>query len=213
MNQADFDVSCRRCERLAAFLDDSRARFPDYHSAPVAPFGADDARLVIVGLAPGLHGANATGRPFTGDHAGILLYETLHRFGFASRPQSQARDDGLALIDARITNAVKCVPPANKPQPAEIARCNGFLAQELARAPANAVLVALGRIAHDAILRALGLPLREATFAHAAEHRLGGRYLIDSYHCSRYNTQTRRLTPAMFEAVFGRARALLDGPS
>ena len=168
---------------------------------------------MIVGLAPGLHGANATGRPFTGDHAGILLYETLHRFGFASRPQSQARDDGLALIDARITNAVKCVPPANKPQPAEIARCNGFLAQELARAPANAVLVALGRIAHDAILRALGLPLREATVAHAAEHRLAGRYLIDSYHCSRYNTQTRRLTPAMFEAVFGRARALLDGGS
>lgn len=213
MAQADFDPRCRRCERLAAFLADSRARFPGYHSAPVAPFGADDARLVIVGLAPGLHGANATGRPFTGDHAGILLYETLHRFGFASRPQSLARDDGLTLIDARITNAVKCVPPANKPQPDEIARCNGFLAQELALAPADAVLVALGRIAHDAILRALGLPLRAASFAHAAEHRLGGRYLIDSYHCSRYNTQTRRLTPAMFEAVFGRARALLDGAS
>ena len=210
MGTAGFDVSCRRCARLAAFLDDSRARFPAYHSGPVAPFGADDAPLVIVGLAPGLHGANATGRPFTGDHAGILLYETLHRHGFASRPQSVAHDDGLVLIGARITNAVKCVPPANKPQPAEIARCNDFLAQELHRAPARAVLVALGRIAHEAILRALGLPLRAAAFAHAAEHRLGQRHLIDSYHCSRYNTQTRRLTPAMFDAVFARARELLE---
>ena len=204
-----FDMNCRRCPRLAAFLDDSRTRFPGYHSAPVAPFGADDARLVIVGLAPGLHGANASGRPFTGDHAGILLYETLHRHGFATRAASLARDDGLELIDARITNAVKCVPPANKPQPAEIARCNDFLALELQQAPATAVLVALGRIAHDAILRALGLPARAAAFAHAAEHRLDQRYLIDSYHCSRYNTQTRRLTSAMFDAVFARARALL----
>lgn len=210
MSSPCFDISCRRCPRLAAFLDESRARFPDYHSAPVAPFGADDARLVIVGLAPGLHGANASGRPFTGDHAGILLYETLHRYGFASAPQSRSRDDGLTLIDARITNAVKCVPPANKPQPAEIARCNEFLANELAQVPAAAVLVALGRIAHEAILRALGRPLREAAFAHAAEHRLGQRHLIDSYHCSRYNTQTRRLTPMMFDAVFLRARALLD---
>lgn len=210
MTAGSFDPSCRRCPRLAAFLDDSRARFPGYHSAPVAPFGTDEARLVIVGLAPGLHGANATGRPFTGDHAGILLYETLHRHGFATRGVSLARDDGLELVDARITNAVKCVPPANKPQPAEIARCNDFLVHELQRAPAGAVLVALGRIAHDAILRALGLPARAATFAHAAAHRLGERHLIDSYHCSRYNTQTRRLTPVMFDAVFARARALLS---
>jgi len=210
MSSAAFDPACQRCERLAGFLDSSRARYPSYHCAPVAPFGDDAARLIVVGLAPGLHGANATGRPFTGDHAGVILYETLHRFGFASSPQSVSRDDGLQLIGARITNAVKCVPPANKPLPAEIAQCNGFLATELAKAPADAVLVALGRIAHEAILRALGLPLRGFPFAHEAEHALGSLRLIDSYHCSRYNTQTRRLTPAMFDRVFARARALLE---
>ncbi len=209
MNPHAFDPDCTRCPRLEAFLADSRARFPGYHGRPVAPFGAPDARLIVVGLAPGLHGANATGRPFTGDHAGLILYQTLHRFGFASTPQSLSRDDGLQLIDCRITNAVKCVPPANKPLPMEIATCNGFLAAELAEVPTDAVLVALGRIAHDAILRAVGLPLKAHVFAHGAEHALDGRMLIDSYHCSRYNTQTRRLTPSMFDAVFVRATALL----
>ena len=212
MSSAAFDPVCRRCARLAGFLDSSRARYPSYHCAPVAPFGDDAARLIVVGLAPGLHGANATGRPFTGDHAGVILYETLHRFGFASSPQSVSRDDGLRLIGARITNAVKCVPPANKPLPAEIAQCNGFLATELAKAPTDAVLVALGRIAHEAILRALGVPLRGFPFAHEAAHALGSLRLIDSYHCSRYNTQTRRLTPAMFDRVFALARQLLEVP-
>ena len=155
-----------------------------------------------------MHGANATGRPFTGDHAGILLYETLHRHGLASAPVSRARDDGLVL-ECRITNAVKCLPPQNKPTPAEVRECNAFLAAEL-RASADArVVVALGRIAHDAVLRALDLKPRDAAFAHGAEHALpGGRTLVDSYHCSRYNTQTRRLTEAMFDAVFARAVAL-----
>lgn len=173
-------------------------------------FGDPSPRLLIVGLAPGLHGANRTGRPFTGDHAGELLYRTLHEFGFSDRPQSVSRDDGLRLIDARITNAVKCVPPANEPTPAEIRNCNGFLAGELLEHRRLKVVLALGRIAHDAVLTALALPRAGAVFAHGREHPLPeGRVLIDSYHCSRYNTQTRRLTPAMFRAVLGRARELL----
>ena len=204
-----FDPACRRCPRLAGFLDKVRGDHPGYHCAPVAPFGDAAPRVLVVGLAPGMHGANATGRPFTGDHAGILLYETLHRHGFATAPVSRAPDDGLELKRARITNAVKCLPPANKPTPAEVRECNPFLAAELAAAESVRVVVALGRIAHDAVLRALGLRPADATFAHAAEHALpGGRTLVDSYHCSRYNTQTRRLTPAMFDAVFARAAAL-----
>ena len=210
MPASSFDPGCRACPRLATHLIEVRRVHPDYHAAPVAPFGDPAARLLIVGLAPGLHGANRTGRPFTGDHAGILLYATLHKFGFASAPVSVAHEDGLALLDCRITNAVKCLPPANKPLPVEANTCNGFLAAELAATPRPRVLVALGRIAHEAVLRALGTKASSFSFAHGAEHAVADRVLIDSYHCSRYNTQTRRLTPAMFEAVFVRARTLLE---
>ena len=160
---------------------------------------------MVVGLAPGMHGANASGRPFTGDHAGLLLYATLFKFGFATRPTSIAVDDGLQLVGARITNAVKCLPPANKPLPAEIRNCNAFLAADLAQLPTGAAILALGTVAHDASLRALGVAKREHPFAHGAEHALPNDvYMFDCYHCSRYNTNTRRLTIAMFEAVFAR---------
>jgi uracil-DNA glycosylase family 4 len=198
-----FDPDCRACPRLAGFLDDVRTRHPDYHARPVPAFGDPAPRLLIVGLAPGMHGANRSGRPFTGDYAGILLYATLHKFGYASAPESVSQDDGLRLIGCRITNAVKCLPPANKPEPAEIRACNGFLAAELAALPERASILALGQIAHQAVLRAQGLKLRDHPFAHGSDHRLpGGLRLVSSYHCSRYNTQTRRLTPGMFEAVF-----------
>jgi uracil-DNA glycosylase family 4 len=190
-------------------LADLRGKYPGYHNAPVAPFGDPDARLLIVGLAPGMHGANASGRPFTGDYAGILLYETLHRFGFASRPESVSADDGLVLSDCRITNAVKCLPPANKPETGEVVTCNAYLAVELRGLPRDAMVLALGTIAHNAVLRALGIKASAHRFGHGAEHELDGLTLIDSYHCSRYNTQTRRLTPEMFQAVFARIRERL----
>jgi len=200
-----FDPGCRRCPRLAAFLDEVRAAHPGYHAAPVPPFGPHSAPLLIVGLAPGMHGANRSGRPFTGDHAGLLLYESLYRLGLASRPTSVARDDGLELFGCRITNAVKCLPPANKPTPAEVRTCQGWLAAELAESQPKVVL-ALGRIAHDGVLDALGLRRAAWRFAHGAEHELPGQpLLVDSYHCSRYNTQTRRLTAEMFAAVLARA--------
>jgi uracil-DNA glycosylase family 4 len=195
---------------LVEFLDQVRAEHPAYHAAPVAPFGAERPRLLLIGLAPGMHGANATGRPFTGDFAGILLYQTLHRFGFASAAESRSRDDGLRLLDCRITNAVKCLPPQNKPSGEEIRQCNTYLAAELADLADGSLLLALGAIAHNATLRALGLAQTAYKFGHGAEHDLGRLRLLDSYHCSRYNTQTRRLTPAMFEQVFARARAILD---
>ncbi len=204
-------VGCRDCPRLVAHLEDVRARYPGYHAAPVPAFGDPRPGLLIVGLAPGLHGANATGRPFTGDHAGIVLYETLHRFGFADRPESVSADDGLRLVGCRITNAVKCLPPANKPTTAEIRCCNRHLAAEFEALPRGAAVLALGRIAHDAALRAFDLPLRLHPFGHGAEHRLpNGHWLVDSYHCSRYNTQTRRLTGPMFDAVFERIRQYCD---
>jgi uracil-DNA glycosylase len=204
-----FDPQCRRCPRLAGFLDEGRAKYPAYHCAPVAPFGDPCARLLVVGLAPGFHGANATGRPFTGDHAGILLYETLHRFGWATGPVSVSATDGLRLTGCRITNAVKCVPPQNKPTPDEIATCNGFLAAELVALGQGTVILALGAIAHGAVLRAHGLKASALRFGHGSEHPLpGGRTLVDSYHCSRYNTQTRRLTTEMFREVVGRATAI-----
>jgi uracil-DNA glycosylase len=209
MNSA-FDPECRRCPRLAAFLDAVRLAQPDYFCRPVPPFGDPKAPLLIVGLAPGMHGANRTGRPFTGDHAGILLYATLHKFGLATGPVSAAADDPLRLVHTRITNAVKCLPPANKPLPLEIKVCNDYLRAELEQAPRPKVILALGAIAHAAVLRAGGLRNSAHRFAHAAEHPLGkDRVLLDSYHCSRYNTQTRRLTAAMFEAVVGRARELI----
>ncbi|HQR25325.1 MAG TPA: uracil-DNA glycosylase [Steroidobacteraceae bacterium] len=204
----EFDSLCRRCERLAAFLDEGRAHYPRYHCAPVAPFGDPRPRLLVVGLAPGFHGANATGRPFTGDFAGVLLYETLYAFGWSTAPVSTSREDGLQLNGCRITNAVKCVPPGNKPTPTEIATCNSFLRVELAGLSADAVILALGAIAHSAVLRASGLRQAAFRFTHGAEHVLpDGRVLVDSYHCSRYNTNTRRLTEAMFRDVVGRATA------
>jgi uracil-DNA glycosylase family 4 len=204
-----FDPGCRRCPRLATFLDDTRRKYPDYFAAPVPAFGEAQPRLLIVGLAPGMHGANRTGRPFTGDYAGVLLYQTLHAAGFSDVAESISADDGLTLRGARITNAVKCLPPENKPLPAEIRECNRYLAAEIAALSSVRTILALGRIAHDATLDALGMKRSAAVFGHGREHSLAGdRTLIDSYHCSRYNTHTRRLTPAMFEKVLHRAREL-----
>jgi uracil-DNA glycosylase family 4 len=194
-----------------AFRAAQRERFPDWHNAPVPAFGGDAGRVLIVGLAPGLRGANRTGRPFTGDHAGELLYRTLAKFGFAQGAYAAAADDGLSLIDCRITNAVRCVPPENKPEPGEIRECRTFLAAELGGLPNLAAAVALGAIAHDAVLGALGERRALYRFAHGALHRLStGLLLADSYHCSRYNTNTGKLTPAMFEAVFAALRRHLD---
>lgn len=204
-----YDSNCTRCPRLAGFLAESHQRFPEYWSRPVPSFGDESPRIVLVGLAPGLHGANRTGRPFTGDFAGILLYETLHELGMANRPVSVAADDPLRLKGVRIINSVKCVPPANKPQPDEIRRCNDYLRAELDSLTGVRVYVALGRIAHDAFLVSRGLKRSAFAFGHAAEHPLDDtHWLIDSYHCSRYNTQTKRLTPKMFKAVLARAKVL-----
>ncbi len=205
-----FDPDCTACPRLADFLGQLNSRYPEYHNAPVPPFGDPGARLLIVGLAPGMHGANATGRPFTGDYAGEMLYATLHQHGFANTPVSIHRDDQLRLRGCRITNAVKCLPPQNKPVGAEIATCNSFLASELSQLPANAIVLALGTIAHNAVLRACGLTLSHWKFIHGREHALpGGLRLVDSYHCSRYNTNTARLTQTMFDAVFVRLREMV----
>ncbi|MGN8157263.1 uracil-DNA glycosylase [Salinisphaera sp. RV14] len=199
---------CRRCPRLVALRREMRRAFPAHHGAPVRAFGPPNAALLVIGLAPGLHGAHATGRPFTGDDAGSLLYATLHAHGFAGAPRSVGRDDGLELYDCRITNAVKCLPPDNRPIAAEIHTCNRFLVDEMAAAR---VLVTLGGLAHKATVRALGLRQVAYPFGHAAAYTLAdGRRLIASYHCSRYNQNTRRLTPAMFDAVFARARAAVD---
>ncbi len=207
--QSKFDLNCRRCPRLATFLDDVREQYPHYHGLPVAPFGDENAQLLIAGLAPGMHGANATGRPFTGDHAGIILYETLHRFGFASTAESISVNDGLILKNCRITNAVKCLPPANKPVGSEVNECNSYLAEELSAMQPGSVILALGGLSHKACVKALGGCQKDYPFGHLAEKKLGQLTLLDSYHCSRYNTQTRRLTPKMFDAVFKRVQELL----
>ena len=204
-----FDINCRRCPRLATFLDGVRARYPDYHGLPVAPFGDDKAKLLIVGLAPGMHGANASGRPFTGDHAGIILYDTLFRYGFSTAAESISADDGLELINCRITNAVKCLPPANKPIGSEVKECNSYLGEELSALSSGSVVLALGGLSHKACVKALGGRQQDYPFGHLAEKRLGELTLLDSYHCSRYNTQTKRLTPQMFDAVFERIAKLL----
>ncbi len=205
-----FDPDCRACPRLATFLDQVKADYPDYYARPVPPFGVADPGLLIVGLAPGMHGANATGRPFTGDHAGILLYRTLYEYGFSTAPESLSSDDGLALIGCRITNAVKCLPPQNKPVGAEINTCNTYLANELHGLYEGAIVLALGSVAHNAIIKALGLRQKSHPFGHNRLHELdNGLRLLDSYHCSRYNTQTRRLTTEMFQAVFAHARGLI----
>lgn len=240
-----FNPNCRLCPRLAGFLDDVKTRQPDYFARPVPPFGVDDPGLLIVGLAPGMHGANRTGRPFTGDYAGDLLYSTLHKFGFATSPQpldaaGWANPD-LQLVNCRITNAVKCLPPENKPETSEVVACNGYLAAELAGLKPDAAVLALGNVAHGAVLRALGLKAKDYPFGHGARHvmlapspqpspargegdsltptplPLAGEgsplVLYDSYHCSRYNTQTRRLTEAMFHAVFAAIKENLPCPT
>jgi uracil-DNA glycosylase family 4 len=196
------DADCPNCPRLVAFRQSARVQWPDWHNAPVPSFGPATARLLIVGLAPGLKGANRTGRPFTGDYAGDLLYATLLKFGFATGEFKASLDDSLALIDCRITNGVRCVPPENKPTPSEIANCRPYLASTLKSMPALRSIVALGRIAHDTTLKALGLPLSKHAFGHGARHVIGDLTLYDSYHCSRYNTNTGVLTTSMFEAVF-----------
>ena len=205
------DRDCGRCPRLVAFREEHRAVEPEWHNAPVPSFGGLDARLLIVGLAPGLRGANRTGRPFTGDFAGDLLYATLGAFGFARGSYGAAPGDGLTLHDCRITNAVRCVPPQNQPKAAEITACRGFLEDEFAAMSGLRAILALGQVAHGAVLRALGLRAGACRFAHGAVHRLDdGRQLFDSYHCSRLNTNTGRLTPAMFADVFADIRRALD---
>jgi uracil-DNA glycosylase len=206
-----YDLDCRECPRLSTFLDDVKTRYPDYFCRPVPPFGDRNARLLIIGLAPGMHGANATGRPFTGDHAGILLYQTLHKYGFASADESLSANDDLRLIDCRISNAVKCLPPQNKPVGDEVNQCKKYLLNEIADMPQNSVLLMLGSIAHTAMLKCLGLKASKYPFSHGAYYQLdSGQQLLSSYHCSRYNTQTKRLTAPMFESIFSTARQLMD---
>ena len=206
-----FDQECRQCKRLDGFLCEVKEKHPDYHARPVAPFGDKNPKLLIVGLAPGMHGANATGRPFTGDYAGLLLYEALYEFGYSNQVKSESLADGLELKGCRITNAVKCLPPQNKPMGTEINQCNPFLTAELKTLPAHAVILALGTLAHQSVLKACNLKQSSAVFAHNAQHALpGGRTLIDCYHTSRYNVQTKRLTKAMFLDVFRNIGWLLD---
>lgn len=204
------DRNCPLCPRLAEFRGQARLREPGWHNAPVASFGDPKARLLIVGLAPGLQGANRTGRPFTGDYAGDLLYATLLEYGFAKGSYQARPDDGLRLSDCRISNAVRCVPPQNKPLPVEINTCRQFLITTIAGMPRLRAIVALGRIAHESTLKALGLRSAAAPFAHGAVHSAGPIRLYDSYHCSRYNTNTRVLTPEMFRNVFAKVRTDLE---
>lgn len=193
---------CALCPRLAEFRAQNTAKFPGKHNAPVSPFGSLSANLLIVGLAPGLKGANFSGRPFTGDYAGDLLYATLLKFGRARGAYGARADDGLELVGTRITNAVRCVPPQNKPEPSEIKTCNDFLKTEIGEMKNLKAVLCLGLISHGAVLRALGEKVSAFKFAHGAVHDIGGFKVFNSYHCSRYNTQTRRLTDAMFESVF-----------
>lgn len=204
------DRDCPLCPRLVAFRAANRAREPSWHNAPVAPFGDIKARLLIVGLAPGMQGANRTGRPFTGDYAGDLLYATLLEYGFAKGTYQAHPDDGLKLIDCRIANAVHCVPPQNKPLPVEINTCRQFLVANLETMPKLRAIIALGRIAHDSVLKPLKLKASQAPFGHGAVHQAGAFKLYDSYHCSRYNTNTGVLTPDMFRSVFAKVKADLD---
>lgn len=205
-------LDCPRCPRLVEFRCANRAMFPDFFNAPVASFGPTGARLLVVGMAPGLRGANRTGRPFTGDYAGDLLYATLLRHGFATGAYDRQPGDGLELVDCRITNAVRCVPPQNKPVGAEVTACRPFLTNTVAEMPVLRVIVTLGALAHGGTLAALGLRKAAHKFGHGAVSALpGGRTLVGSYHCSRYNTNTGVLTEAMFEAVFHTVRETLDG--
>lgn len=204
-------LDCGLCPRLKDFRDQNAAAFPDWHNAPVRAFGDLDARLLVVGLAPGLRGANRTSRPFTGDWAGDLLYGTLIRQGFAQGEYAKHADDGLKLVDCRITNAVRCVPPENKPVGAETKACNAYLAEEIKAMPKLKAILALGTLSHGAVLSALGMRKSAYRFGHGAEHDIGGGVtLLNSYHCSRYNTNTGRLTEEMFEAVFAQIHAVLS---
>jgi len=201
-------ADCPLCPRLAAFRAANRAKFPGYFNGPVPSFGPIEARLLIVGLAPGLHGANQTGRPFTGDWAGDLLYSTLLEFGFARGEYLERPDDGLELVDARIVNAARCVPPENKPTPEEVRTCRRFLLDDIAHMPNLTAVVALGKVSHDSCVTAFGGKPSRMAFGHGAQHQLSPKVrLFDSYHCSRYNTNTGRLTTAMFHDVFRAVRA------
>jgi uracil-DNA glycosylase len=197
---------CPLCPRLVAFRNENRGRFPDYFNAPVPTFGGIDARLLIVGLAPGLHGANKSGRPFTGDYAGNLLYATLLKHGLARGKYGARGDDGLELNDCAISNAVRCVPPENKPLPAEIRNCKAFLSALISAMPQLRAILALGKIAHDSVCDAVAVSKRERPFKHGALYHLDRIVLLSSYHCSRYNTNTRVLTEPMFDAVVKRAK-------
>jgi uracil-DNA glycosylase family 4 len=211
LKQQIFDINCQACPRLAKHLKAVKKDYPDYHALPVEPFGAARPDLLIVGLAPGMHGANATGRPFTGDYAGIILYETLHKFGFSNQPTSVSLNDKLKLKKCRITNAVKCLPPENKPTTTEINACNKYLQQELLQLPKGCHILVLGGIAHKAVLKALDLKIRDFPFVHGNHYKLpDAKKLFTSYHCSRYNTQTRRLTEKMFHDVFRKIRKSID---
>ena len=202
--------NCQRCTRLTDYRKKQKLIYPEYHCLPVAGFGPADASLLIVGLAPGLHGANASGRPFTADASGDMLFATLHKYGFASQASSSSRDDDMQLMDCRITNAVKCVPPQNRPLGDEIRRCNSYLRAEILSLRSGSVILALGTIAHSSVLKALGLQQSLMHFSHLAEHQLANQTsLIDSYHCSRYNINTGRLNQTMFDQVFERIRQVL----
>ena len=199
----EYDASCKDCKRLSSFLAQEKNKNPDYFCKPVPPFGQKNSLFLIVGLAPGMHGANKTGRPFTGDHAGILLYKTLYKFGFSNLETSHSVDDNLILKNCSITNAVKCLPPDNKPNHEEINNCNKFLKSEINELKQGSILLALGLIAHNAIMTSLSLTKKEYKFSHGKRHNLPNNLVMyDSYHCSRYNTQTKRLTEKMFHEVF-----------
>ncbi len=209
-NLSVFDLNCTACPRLSGFLTEVRSKYAGYHARPVPPFGVKTPKLLIVGLAPGLHGANATGRPFTGDHAGIILYEMLYKHGFSNKKTSTDLKDGLKLRHCRITNAVKCLPPENKPVGEEINTCNSYLVEELKGIDKKAVILCLGLISHKAVIKALGLKQSDYPFKHGGNYLLDdGRAIIDSYHCSRYNTNTRRLTAEMFSDIFIQVKAQL----
>ena len=208
-----FNIKCKQCKRLVKFLKHIKKDHPDYYCLPVPAFGDENAKLLIVGLAPGMHGANATGRPFTGDDSGELLYRTLYKYGFSSAERSVSSDDGLILNNCRITNVVKCLPPENKPVAEEVNNCNKYLLVELSALDDNAIILPLGSVAHKAVIKALGLRQKDYKFSHQSEYALESKYgnfrLLSSYHCSRYNTSTKRLTPKMFNQVFARAKKLL----
>ncbi|MCK4743705.1 MAG: uracil-DNA glycosylase [Sulfuriflexus sp.] len=207
----NFDIHCQRCPRLSNFLKDVRKEYPSYYGRPVPPFGVKQPELLIVGLAPGMHGANATGRPFTGDYAGILLYETLYKFGFSTKSESVSVDDGLKLKNCRITNAVKCLPPQNKPTTEEVNVCNELLREELQALKKVRVILVLGLVAHKAVLKACDVKIKNFPFGHDACAQLpDGRWLLSSYHCSKYNTSTKRLTEKTFHDVFKHAQKLLS---